>query len=113
MVTSACYLTNVSHDPSGKVRVAGGAILTSVGRGTMRIAVRDHMGKQWRIDIIDVLIVPGLGVNLLSVSKLAERGTKPSSFDLQDPYLETEGRRTRLTYMGGLYRWRVVAKGAG
>lgn len=107
MVTSSQGLTNVSYQEGEKVNVAGGSALTCIGRGTMRVNAIDAEGKSWLISITGVMIVPGLGVNLLSVSKLAEKGTK-TSFDLRDPYLEaTNGRRTSMVYSGGLYRWQV------
>ena len=54
------------------------------------------------------MIVPDLGVNLLSVAKLAEKGTIPG-FSPKDPYLMAKGRRTDLTFERGLYCWRVKA----
>lgn len=92
MVTSPRGLTKVSYQEGEKVNVAGGSVLTCIGRGTMRVKAIDADGKTWFISITDVMIVPGLCVNLLSVSKLAEKGTR-TSFDLRDPYLEANGRK--------------------
>ena len=51
------------------ITVGGGRTLTSIGIGDMEVLAKDTKGKVWPIVIQDVLIVPGLGVNLLSVAK--------------------------------------------
>jgi len=57
--------------------------------------------------ITDVLIIPALGVNLLSVAKLSERDIHVS-FKLDYPYMSgPDNSRVLLEYRGGLYRWVV------
>ena len=93
MVTSPIGMTDIRETPGEKVNVAGGRQLSAIGRGTMQVEAHDEHGTPWRITIVNVLVVPDLGVNLLSVAKLAERGANPS-FDPRRPYLEARGRRS-------------------
>ena len=97
MSTSMIGMVDVKSTPGVKVNVAGGIQLSAVGRGTMRVIAHDSHGTPWQILITDVIVVPDLGVNLLSVPKLAERGILPV-FNPKDPYLELKGRRTLLSY---------------
>jgi len=59
-----------------------------------------------------VLIVPQLGVNLLSVGKLMQKGAY-ISFDLEKPYIAMGSRRTALRLCDGLYRWMVIPEYSG
>ena len=108
MVASSRGLTNITTETNVKVNVAGGAQLSSIGRGDMKVQTKDEHGKLWTITITGVMIVPGLGVNLLSISKMLERGAK-TKFDLNNPHLEAGGRRTAIQRNGGLFRWTVRA----
>lgn len=90
-----------------EVTVAGGKSLISIGYGDVHVFVKDHRGREVPVVITDVLIIPTLGVNLISVAKLYERKVRVS-FDLDCPYISgPNDSRVLLEYRGGLYRWVV------
>jgi hypothetical protein len=67
----------------------------------------------WPIVIQDVLIVPDLGINLLSVAKLMRKKGADISFDLEKPYISMGSRKTTLSFCNGLYRWMVIPENGG
>ena len=86
----------------GKVVVADGKTLESIGVGTMHTTVYDQKGKAIKISFNEVLIVPRLGRNLLSVKKIAGRGGKVV-FGGAEAYIEVNLVRLPLKVKGKLY----------
>jgi hypothetical protein len=91
---------------SKQVTVAGGKKLEAIGVGRLLVTAQDMHGRSWEIDIEEVLIVPGLGVNLLSVSRLESQGITVS-FSMDRPRIQVNDRGTPLCFDGGLYSWNV------
>ena len=106
MIYEERYAMNVKYQKK-EVTVAGGRSLPSIGYGDVHVIVENHLGHEVPVVITDVLIIPGLGVNLLSVAKLSERDVHVS-FKLDYPYISgPDNSRVLLEYRGGLYRWVV------
>ena len=106
MICEERYAVNVKYQSKG-VTVAGGKSLPSIGYGDVHVIVKNHLGREVPVVITDVLIIPALGVNLLSVAKLSERDIHVS-FKLDYPYMSgPDNSRVLLEYRGGLYRWVV------
>ena len=68
MICEERYAVNVKYQSKG-VTVAGGKSLPSIGYGDVHVIVKNHLGREVPVVITDVLIIPALGVNLLSVAK--------------------------------------------
>lgn len=65
---------SMSNDGLGRsVSIANSAILTCQGTGDVRIGCISN-GKEYPVRLRDVLYIPGLTVNLISVKQLAGRG---------------------------------------
>ena len=107
MVTSEEYLVDLKPLKS-EIKVAGGRTLMARGSGNMSVKAKDGKGKVLDIKIRDVLVVPGLGVNLLSVPRLAEKGVG-LTFTLPNPYISLKSYRFPIQYVDGLFRWRIRA----
>jgi len=75
MVTSTRYMSEVQYSES-TVKVAGGRFLKAIGTGKLECHATDQDGDPWPIVLVDVLIVPDLGVNLLSAVRLMDHGVK-------------------------------------
>lgn len=106
MICEERYAVNIKYLEK-EVIVAGGKSLLSIGYGDVHVIVKNHLGREVPVVITDVLIVPALGVNLLSVAKLSERDIRVS-FKLDNPYMSgPDNSRVLLEYRGGLYRWVV------
>ena len=106
MICEERYAVNVKYQSKG-VTVAGGKSLPSIGYGDVHVIVKNHLGREVPVVITDVLIIPALGVNLLSVAKLSERDIHVS-FKLDNPCMSgPDNSRVLLEYRGGLYRWVV------
>ena len=75
MMPSGEDLTNV-RSMEGQVSVANGAKVKSVAVGDLEAVVRLENGLMKYVTIKDVLVVPELSYNLLSVDKVVERGGK-------------------------------------
>lgn len=73
MVNSSKCLFDVTL-VTGSIVTAGGLTLKSVGYGTMRVCVRSSTGDFVEVDFHNVLIVPGIGPNLLSVQRVRSKG---------------------------------------
>jgi hypothetical protein len=108
MVYDARYVSNVRY-MDRSITVGGGRTLASIGTGNLEVLAKDSKGIIWPITVHDVLIVPDLGVNLLSVAKLKQKGAD-ISFDLEKPYISLGSKRTALIFRDGLYRWVVKPK---
>lgn len=106
MVYDPRHLSNVRY-VNKSITVGGGRTLASIGIGELRILAKGTKGEVWPVTLKEVLIVPDLGVNLLSVAKLMKKGAY-ISFDLEKPYISMKPMQTALTYSDGLYRWVVI-----
>lgn len=105
MVSELKYASNV-HYGERIITVAGGRTLVSVGTGDVRVKAKDTNGSEWCLVVKDALIIPGLGVNLLSVAKLDERKAYVS-FRRSNPFIAAGAKKTRLVFRKGLYEWSV------
>ncbi|MCP4118352.1 MAG: hypothetical protein GY737_23715, partial [Desulfobacteraceae bacterium] len=57
------------------VRLSSGHVLRAMGRGRVRLVARIDQNKATTtLDVTDVLVVPGLRFNLLSVQKVTNKG---------------------------------------
>ena len=108
MVYDARYVSNVRYIDRS-ITVGGGRTLASIGTGNLEVLAKDNQGRIWPIIVHDVLIVPDLGINLLSVAKLKQKGAD-ISFDLEKPHISLGSKRTALIFRDGLYRWVVKPK---
>ena len=59
---------------SGKVMVGDKRVLDAVGVGQLSALAMDEAGAWGRVTLHNVLVVPGLGPNLLSVKRILETG---------------------------------------
>jgi hypothetical protein len=75
MISSSEAFTSLKAG-SGRVIVAGGRVLESTGIGTVEGTVKSLDGRFVPIKFTDVLLVPDLGANLLSVKTLVAKGAK-------------------------------------
>ena len=101
MTSSEEGLTKIKWT-TGKVVVADGKTLESIGVGTMDAMVCDQQGKATTVSFNEVLIVPRLGRNLLSVKKIVGRGGKVV-FAGAESYIEVNLTRLPLKARGKLY----------
>ena len=102
MVSSDKGLTDVRWG-KGRVIVAGGKTLDSVGVGRINATIKTHQGISKLVTFEEVLLVPGLGRNLLSVKKVVTRGGKVT-FTPSHAVIETSnGVRMPLRQAGDLY----------
>ena len=87
-----------------QVTLGDGHEREAVGRGTVYLAMKMPKGKTSQRKLRDVLFVPKLSYNLLSVSKVVEAG-KMTKFD--DAHCRTTGDGGKLfamaTKVGSLY----------
>ena len=74
MVYDPRHVSNVRYVDKS-ITVGGGRTLNAIGIGDIAVLAKDMKGNAWSIVIEDVLIVPQLGVNLLSVGKLMQEGS--------------------------------------
>ncbi len=102
MVYDSRHLSNIRYVDKN-ITVGGGRTLASISIGDLDVLAKDTKGNTWPIVIQDVLIVPDLGVNLLSVAKLMQKAAD-ISFDLAKLYISLGPRKTTLTFCDGLYR---------
>ena len=58
----------------GKVNVANGARMTSIGVGKLDVTTTGHDGKELKVSLSNVLVVPGLSYKLLSVKRITASG---------------------------------------
>ena len=77
-------------------------MLESVGVGSIVGAVRSQDGESKRVLFKDVLIVPELKQNLLSVKKIASGGGK-ITFSSSDMNIDMHGVQLPMRVVGGLY----------
>jgi len=77
LCTSIEYLSDVIFSES-TVCVAGGKMLRAIGTGNFKCSAVDQDGNPWPIILMDVLCVPDLEVNVLSVNQLMQNGADVS-----------------------------------
>jgi len=75
---------------NGKIKFADNRSLTAKGSG--RVVLWDNSGKE--VVIEDVLYVPGLKTNLLSLGQLLQKGF---TMQMEDNYLSVFDQNGRLT----------------
>ena len=98
-------------EESRKVRVGDGYTLDAVGKGKVKVCVKSTGGRTVRCELRDVLYVPDLRFNLLSVSKVV-KGGKSVKFSetgceiIKGSRVVASGRKR-----GSLYHLNVVNKG--
>ena len=93
-----------------RVRVADGTILEAVGVGRIKGSVITDGGKNIDISFSDVLLVPDLGRNLLSVARIVERGGEVS-FSRNGGFISIKGMRLplRACNKGDLYELEFIS----
>jgi len=98
MVKSREGLTNIQWG-KGRVQVAGGRVLKSVGVGSIVGAVRTQDGETKRVLFKDVLLVPELKGNLLSVKRIVSLGGKVT-FSVSNAAIEMNGVKLPMRSSG-------------
>jgi hypothetical protein len=101
MVSSSAGVTNF-QEQLGSVVVGGGGVLRSVGVGDIHGSVAGPDGKHVAVELRDVLVVPGLGRNLLSVRKVEDLGGRVV-FGGDRTQIEAGGAVVPVQRVGGLY----------
>jgi hypothetical protein len=101
MVGSAVGLAAVQQT-SGKVMVGDKRVLDVVGVGQLTAFARDEAGAWSRVTLHNVMIVPGLGPNLLSVKRIVEAGGVVN-FSSKGGVIVGKGGRLPLRQHGNLY----------
>lgn len=101
MVNSQEGLTDVQWT-KGRVVVADGKTLDSVGVGCIHGAVKTQQGSTISVSFNNVIIVPSLGRNLLSVKKIVARGGKVI-FSPSNAVIEINDVQVPMRSIGSLY----------
>lgn len=87
--------------------LANGGIVYSQGSGNVRIDIRPKSMEERTVELHDVLYLPGLDENLVSVHKLTQKGYKVL-FDGDNCYLmKGKDKMNVASYANGLYRVRL------
>lgn len=107
MSGSKKFLEQSQRTPARNVKFADGQVLRSRFKGVVKLRARDVVGLATRVKLEDVLFVPGLSANLVSVSALTMKG-----FDVifkKDQCCITKGDRVLLIAqkVGDLYKLNV------
>ena len=106
MITSEKYLSEFTFSESS-VRVAGGMLLRAIGTGNLRCSALDQDGNLWPIILSDVLCVPDLKVNLLSVEQLMQNGAEVS-FKRYYPHIRIGRKKSFFSgRKDGLQMWQL------
>lgn len=93
------------------VALGDGKKLEAIGKGVIRIKVQGRSAKSTKLALHDVLHVPGLSYNLISVSKAAEYGKTVVFKDQRCKITDSHGNTLACAdRVGGLYRVRCVAE---
>lgn len=96
---------------SEKVGVANGEEMTAEGKGTIRTAFLNEKNEKSVVKIPNVLYIPGIGANLLSVRKLAERGLRVIFNDRTCEIITQKGAQVAFGDVSGkLYKLRSPQK---
>lgn len=102
MVNSKESLSSIVWS-KGRVIVAGGRVLESVGTGTVRAMVKTRDGRTVPVSLKDALIVPELKKNLLSVKKIVANGGKVLFSPSNAVIVTQKGTEISLKQVGNLY----------
>ena len=93
------------------VALGDGKKLEAIGKGVIRLKVQGRSAKSTKLSLHDVLHVPGLSYNLISVSKAAEYGKTVVFKDQRCKITDSHGNTVACAdRVGGLYRVRCVAE---
>lgn len=99
MTYSKSFFSNLDETFKGTVTVANGEKVEYIGRGDVRLNV--FVGnKQFSVDLTDVLLVPCIDSNLISVSKLCNKGYS-IIFYSTGCYLGKEGEQLQIAEKSG------------
>lgn len=104
----------IAWEPDARpVHVVGKRSLRAKGIGTLRVSVVNQHGKTCILRLSNVLIVPDLGFNLLSIKSLCDKGAS-ASFTQDGGQLGVGDHTFPFTAVGSLYTMpmRPVAEGA-
>ena len=103
MTTSSDGMVNIREEP-GQVIVGGGSALMSTGCGDYLATIPNQQGRNVAVTLKNVLVVPQLGRNLLSVQRLAQGGGS-ACFGKEGTsnYLLVAGQRFPIQQAGRLY----------
>lgn len=117
IVDSGCTssMTNVEEALSnlelgkGQVIVAGGKVLQSTGKGTVFGSMKRADGKLIQVRLSDVLLVPDLDANLLSVKSLVKKGAKVT-FGETESTIEVGSNKLPIRTTGNLYEVQIIPR---
>lgn len=101
MVSNREILSDL-HAGKGHVIVAGGRKLESIGQGNIRGVIMTQDGRAIHVIFENVLLVPELAINLLSVQRIIAKGGKVV-FNEPNAYIEMKGSRIPLRAAANLY----------
>ena len=96
----------------GTVTVAGGRIVTSTGKGNMRVTAVDINGDGVLITLLDVLIVPELERSLLSIPKLLTKGGSAVFKGGSGSYFQIGKLVLPIERVNGLCLWKCEPHGS-
>jgi hypothetical protein len=80
MSCESSWLHNLHPIPSREIQLANNSMIQADAAGDLVLEAPSHKNSALKLTIKDVLLVPKLGLNLLSCSRLAEKGVT-SVFD--------------------------------
>lgn len=106
MTGDAGSLTDIEQ-AEGVVRLGDKRTLRVTGVGRLRGATTDAQGRRCAVTLEDVLLVPGLGPNLLSVERMCEKGARVV-FDQGGASIDVRGAKLRLERVGRLHVLRLT-----
>jgi len=104
MTGSARYLSNVSSHV-GEILVAGGRTLKWIGSGDLTVRAKTTKGILKTVVISDVLIVPGIGPNLLAVKALKIQKVEVCFTKEQDMIKARDGNCFPIQTLHGIFVW--------
>jgi len=97
------FISGITY-AEGEVIVAGGRKLKSIGYGNMHVRARSLSNEVVKLVIEDVLIVPELGPNLLSVERIMNKGGQVC-FGQGGNRIKIKGCEFPVRVNEGLYTW--------
>lgn len=98
---------NFSADLSRSVTLANGNSIVAEGSGNIFLNIKPKSIDEKKVELHDVLLVPGLDEDLISVHKLTQKGLKVL-FEEDDCYIiKGKDKWNVATYADGLYRVRL------
>lgn len=103
-MTNSRAAFNTFEPGEGRVIVAGGKVLKATGKGTVAGQARNSDGRLISLALSDVLYVPELDANLLSVKSLTRKGARVV-FERQEQhaYIEVGTNKLPIRTSGDLY----------